>query len=158
MSELTPEVPDQSEQLDITDGDDTLVDRSTGDPLDEGYSPPENWSAAERFGNTAREEAEGETLDQRIAQEIPDVDPYAAAETDPDEQADATVDEVGDERAGRLTQSDPSGSADPAVDELLGDDAGSDIVASDVGIDGAAASGEEAAMHVIADDLSDDRD
>ena len=47
--------------------------------------------------------------------------------------------EVGDARAGRLV--------DP--DEGLGPDIEKDLVGDDVGIDGAAASAEEAAMHVI---------
>ena len=50
--------------------------------LDEGYSPPEKWSAAEGFGNTPYEEETGETLDQRIAQEEPEPDPYEAAAAD----------------------------------------------------------------------------
>ena len=42
------------------------------DELDRGYSPPESWSAAQGFGNTPYEEASGETLEQRIAQEEPE--------------------------------------------------------------------------------------
>lgn len=35
--------------------------------------PPEDWSEANRFGMTAREEREGESLDDRLAAEEPDV-------------------------------------------------------------------------------------
>ncbi|HYI58518.1 MAG TPA: DUF5709 domain-containing protein, partial [Microlunatus sp.] len=49
--------------------------------------------------------------------------------------------EVGDQRAGRLV--DPNGG--------IGEDTDSELVGEDVGIDGAGASAEEAAVHVIPD-------
>lgn len=130
---------DESEALDQLQPDDTLVDRGVDDVLDEGYSPPEKWSAGEGFGTTPDEALEGETLDQRVAQEVPDVDPYA--DVDPE----VYDDEVGDERSGRLV----------APDEGLGEDTEKALVGDDVGIDGAAASAEEAAVHVVDDDLDD---
>ena len=45
------------------------------EPLDTSYSPPDNSPVATRFGNTAAEQAEGESLDQRLAQEVPDITP-----------------------------------------------------------------------------------
>lgn len=116
---------------------DTLNDRGVDDILDEGISPPEKWSAGEGFGSTAEEELQGETLDQRIAQEVPDVDPYA-------EEEDEILDdgEVGSARSGRLV--------DP--DEGFGEDTESALVGEDVGIDGAGASAEEAAVHVVDDE------
>jgi hypothetical protein len=135
MTEISDDIPpEQSEQLDQIQEEDSLVDRGTDDVLDEGYSPPERWSPAESFGNTAQEELEGETLDQRLAQEEPDV----SAETD-DEYLDDG--EVGDARSGRLV--------DP--DEGLGADVDSEMIGSEVGIDGAGASAEEAAVHVVSD-------
>lgn len=116
--------------------EDTLVDRGVDDVLDEGYSPPERWSAAEGFGNTAYEEETGETLDQRIAQEEPEPDPYA------EEDFEDVGGEVGNARAGRLVDEN----------EGIGEDTEKDMVADDVGIDGAGASAEEAAVHVIDDD------
>ncbi|MBA3310227.1 MAG: hypothetical protein H0U28_09245 [Nocardioidaceae bacterium] len=130
------ETPDQSEALDQRQPEDTLDDRGVDDVLDEGYSPPEKWSAAQRFGNTAKEEAEGETLDQRLAQEEPEV----GAESDQEVLDDG---EVGDERAGRLV--------DP--DEGIGEDTDAEMVGTDVGIDGAGASAEEAAVHVVDEDV-----
>ena len=141
MSE-TPNEPDdtgleQSENLDQRQPEDTLVDRGVDDVLDEGYSPPENWGPGEGFGSTASETEQGESLDQRVSQEEPDSDPYA------DEDAQAPVDdEVGDGRSGRLV--------DP--DKGSGEDTEKDLVGDDVGIDGAAASAEEAAVHVVPDD------
>jgi hypothetical protein len=57
-------------------GDSLVDDRGLPEPLDEGYSPPEKWSPGEGYGNTQLEEELGETLDQRIAQEEPEPDPY----------------------------------------------------------------------------------
>jgi hypothetical protein len=117
---------------------DSLVDRGVDDVLDEGYSPPERWSAGEGYGNTPAEERAGESLEQRIAQEEPEPDPYLEAEQE-DEHVGG---EVGTERAGRLV----------AEDEGLGPDEESDLVADDIGIDGAGASAEEAAVHVVDED------
>ncbi|WP_205471459.1 DUF5709 domain-containing protein [Nocardioides sp. SYSU D00038] len=122
-------------------GAEDFGDSDLDDEADRGYSPPEKYSAAQGFGNTPYEEALGETLDQRVAQEEPEPDPYAAAEA-ADGEEDLDDGEVGDERAGRLV----------APDEGSGEDTEKDLVGEDVGIDGAAASAEEAAVHVVPDD------
>lgn len=120
--------------------------RDPEDPLDAGYSPPERYSAGQGYGNTPWEEEHRETIDQRLRQEVPEPDPYD--ETDPARgdasESDEYLDdgEVGDRRAGRLV--------DP--DEGVGEDTEKELVGDDVGIDGAAASAEEAAMHVVPDD------
>jgi hypothetical protein len=121
--------------------EDTLDDpeKEVEDELDRGYSPPERWSPGQGFGNTAYEEATGESLDQRIAQEDPESDPYDAASDDDEDLDDG---EVGDQRAGRLVD----------LDEGLGEDTEKDMVGNDVGIDGAAASAEEAAVHIVPDE------
>ena len=128
------ETQPQSTQDSLTD------DRDLPEPLDEGYSPPEKWSVAQGYGNTPLEEQTGESLDQRLRQEEPEPDPYDGAA-----QADEDVSgEVGEDRAGRLV----------ADDEGTHEDTEKDLVAEDVGIDGAAASAEEAAVHVIPDEES----
>ncbi len=109
--------------------EDWLLDRGLDDPLDEGYSPPEREPAHLRHGVTREEMRQGETLDERLAEEEPDVDPYA----------DVNDYGTADPRAGRLV----------APDEGYGEDEEKDEVAEDVGIDGGAASAEEAAVHVI---------
>jgi len=127
------------------DTGDSVVDDDRGleDPLDEGYSPPEKWSAAQRFGNTPLEESMGESLDQRLEQEQPEPDPYAAAVDEARRSGlDAPDPEVGDARAGRLVE----------PDEGVRTDTEEDVVADDVGVDGAGASAEEAAVHVVDDD------
>ncbi|GAB3566919.1 DUF5709 domain-containing protein [Spelaeicoccus albus] len=119
--------------------EDTLVDRGLDDALDEGVSPPEKPSEPMREGFTASEEREGETLDERVEREQPD--DWA----DPASDDDSVGGEVGDTRAGRLT--DNSG---------IGDETDDDVIATDVGIDGGAAGAEEAAVHVVNPD--DDAD
>ena len=130
MTEQYENVPEESEQLDQDQlqPDVSLDDRGVADALDEGYSPPENYSAALRHG-------EHETLDERLAEEVPDED-----FDDDDEYSDSLDDgEVGDARAGRLVD----------LNEGIGPDDEKDLVGDDVGIDGAAASAEEAAMHIV---------
>jgi hypothetical protein len=134
IPDQSDDVPESSEQLDQMQAEDSLVDRGTDDVLDEGYSPAEHWSSAERFGNTAEEQREGESLDERLRQEIPD-----EVVNDDDDFLDDG--EVGNERAGRLV--DPN--------EGIGEDTDKDLIGDEVGIDGAGASAEEAAVHVVDD-------
>jgi hypothetical protein len=119
---------------------DTLDDRGVDDVLDEGYSPPEKLQGSRSHGTTARELAEGESLEDRLAQEEPEPDPYDEAHAGIPDQESGEV--VGDQRAGRLT----------APDEGVHEDVDAELVADDHGIDGAAASAEEAAVHVIDED------
>ena len=126
---------DDEDQLQFGD---SLLDRGVVDALDEGYSPPERWSAAERYGNTPLEEELGESIEMRLQQEEPEPDPYLMAE----QEQEHAGHEVGHLRAGRLV----------ADDEGTGPDLERELVSHDVGIDGGGASAEEAAMHVIDDD------
>jgi hypothetical protein len=114
-----------------------LGDGDVDDELDRGYSPPERYSPGQGYGNTPWEEEHRETINQRLGQEIPDPDPYAEADDDLDDDRDDR--EVGDARAGRLV--------DPSLG--FGEDTEADLVGVDVGIDGAAASAEEAAVHIV---------
>ncbi len=114
---------------------DTLDDRGVDDVLDEGYSPPDREPSHLRHPH---EVDEPETLDERLAEEEPEVG--ANLEDEDDDNLDDG--EVGDARSGRLV----------AADQGTGDDEDSDLWASDAGIDGAGASAEEAAMHVVDDD------
>lgn len=129
---------DVTEQL---DADDTLEVGGPKDWLDEGYSPPERPWVVDGWGTTAREEAEGESLAGRLAREIADIQ---AADGDglgdtSDTDGELWDDEVGVGRSGRLVAEDEGGAPD--------DD--SEMFARDVGIDGAGASAEEAAVHLV---------
>jgi hypothetical protein len=66
--------------------EDTLED--TGDPLDEGYTAPDDYSAGQRYGNTPAEEERGETFAQRLRQEEPESgDPWVDDTDQPAEEA-----------------------------------------------------------------------
>ncbi|OUZ10407.1 hypothetical protein BHE97_07455 [Aeromicrobium sp. PE09-221] len=137
MSNTPDETPADSQFLSQDPPEDTLIERGVDDPLDEGFSAPERWSAGEGFGTTPEEELQGESLDQRLAQEIPDADPYAEVVGE-----DLDDGEVGRDRSGRLVDPDAG----------IGEDVESELLGSDAGIDGAAASAEEAAVHTIDDE------
>lgn len=112
--------------------DDMLLERGVEDLLDEGYSPPEH-ARSTRWGETPWEEEHRETIDQRLAQEEPDVwDADVAPDREP-------------YRAGRLEEDDG------AVES-----GGGDTFATDVGVAGGAASAEEAAVHVVPDPDQDE--
>lgn len=104
---------------------DTLVERG-GDPLDEGWLPPDR--PARHLLETEAEQRSGDTLEDRLAQEEPEV-----------WDAEPVVD-VG--RAGRL---------EPAAPDAAGESTSS-VWAVDDGVAGGAASAEEAAMHVVEED------
>lgn len=134
--------PDGSEVQDdagLLDAEDTLEDPAL-QILSDGYSPPERPWAVERLGTTAAEQRRGESLDERLAEEAPDVTvPVGDGLGDAwDTDGELIDEEVGAERAGQLV----------ATDEGAHSDLEKDLVATDVGIDGAA-SAEEAAMHLI---------
>ena len=54
----------ESGQLDASD---TLDGRNVADPLDEGISPPERPWVGDGWGVTAREQAEGDSVDRYLA-------------------------------------------------------------------------------------------
>jgi hypothetical protein len=114
---------------DQVDPSDSLTGDNTEDPLDAGYSPPERASHSWR-GETADEARMGESLDDHLAEEEPDVS------ADDLDTSDAQP------RAGRLVAPDEGAHADEEKDEI----------ATDVGRAGSAASAEEAAMHIEDED------
>lgn len=86
----------------VLDAQDTLEsDDLDYDPLEAGISPPDHWSPAESYGNTAEEARRGESLDQLLAEEEPDIDPNAVAEEDEEDELDG-LDEVLDEVLGDM--------------------------------------------------------
>lgn len=135
---------DQPDELPEDDGvlepGDTLDDEDLrSDILDTGIDAGEGYRGATRFGTTAEEEREGESLDQLLAEEEPDVGADDSVWTDEDDPRDD--DNVPDRRTGRLI----------APDEGAHGDDETDAVAQDVGIDGGGAGAEEAAIHVVDD-------
>jgi hypothetical protein len=133
------------DNINLLPPEEALDDQEVGEDLDEGYSPGERPLALSAWGTTATEEAGEESLDRLLWREEPDV---AAAPNEGDGLGDTVDtdgelidDQVGDLRAGRLL-----------IADIDAGDERSDFWASDVGVDGAGASAEEAAIHVVPDD------
>ncbi|MFF9690047.1 DUF5709 domain-containing protein [Streptomyces sp. NPDC014623] len=133
-----PQEPEASDPDDLLEPGDTLDASGIADVLDEGYSPPDRPWVVDDQGTTAAEQHAGESLDSRLTREVPEnADPAGGGLEDPAGGDGEFYDtEAGTGRAGRLTQG-----GDGHVPSTL--------TAQDVGIDGAAASAEEAAMHLI---------
>src|SRR5450755_2673558 len=85
---------DDIEDDGVLDPSDTLDGNPGDDPLEAGYIPPDKWSAGMRFGSTEAEEEAGESLDQLLAEEEPDVT------VEPDDENDEQADIAGDKDAG----------------------------------------------------------
>jgi hypothetical protein len=100
--------------------------------IEDEYSiTPSRTPASLDFGTTADEEIRGESLDGRIAREVPDVTPYP---DDPETYG-------GGEPAGRIVEEDEGARTDVTKE----------AVAFDVGSDNGGFSAEEAAMHIEQD-------
>ena len=160
---MPDEIRHESEDLEdytVLDSSETLDGPPGDDPLDRGVVTPERWSASIRFGTTAGEQNEGESLDQQLAEEEPD-DAFEFDDDDEDESSESGEDEedVDEEVDGLLLDDGP----DPRAGHLVAEDEGAhvvseeDLVASDVGIDGGGATAEEAAIHVVDEDDYDIR-
>ena len=144
------------EDYEVLDANDTLDGRPGDDPLDRGVVAPDRWSAGTRYALEGEENSE--SLDELLSEEEPDENVDDEESWDENEtDADVTRlerDDDPDPRAGRLaaTEADVYGEDDdvPAIQD-------GELLASDTGIDGGAATAEEAAVHVI-DDLDDDEE
>ena len=137
--EQQPEAPDLGASAQLETGQ-SLVAPPGADPLDSGYVPPDRPYGLDDDEVTAGAMRRGESHDARLAREQPDpalgsLEGPGAAEADPD-------------RSGRLAPVQVSADTQPA----------GQLDAVDTGIDGGAASAEEAAVHVVGEpaELDDD--
>ena len=109
------------------------IENLTGDDPDEvmqtGYNPPDREPRNLKHAPTPEEEREGESLDERLEEEQPDVS-----------VSDLTGEE--EPRAGRLVAPDEGAHPDEEKDEI----------ATDIGPAGYARSAEEAAVHITDED------
>ncbi|CAN5494860.1 hypothetical protein BH23ACT6_BH23ACT6_21100 [soil metagenome] len=147
--ELTTYSADAEDQL---QPEDTLM--PGGDPVEEGYETAERLHGSVAFGTTAQEQAEEETIEQRIRQEVPEegtaygapdnesgMDPQPMAGGDDPDAIPAEQDFVGEIGA------DATESGDLAPDRGLGD--GDDIAMV------ASQPAEEAALHTVHSEVAD---
>nr|WP_155770230.1 DUF5709 domain-containing protein [Mycobacterium asiaticum] len=128
----------------LLEPEESLDSEQTGVDLDEGYSPPESPQELGAWGLTAREARTHEGLSRRLARELPEVTDrwdWDGIGDSADTDGEPIDGQVGGMRAGRLVAYD----IDPT-------DPGTDYRAYDVGIDGGAASAEEAAIHIIVEE------
>jgi Family of unknown function (DUF5709) len=172
----TPVSDPESEGLPDTADDDSSAydDVETGrwaDGPDPAALPSDRAQGVDRYGTTAEEQRAGESLDYRLAQEQPDIQPEDPLES-PGPLADEAIDEQGAAQArldadvyGESPTSDPDskvsmydfgrldGTSDEPIgrlvepDEGYGYDAETDSVANDAGAAGGGASAEELAVH-----------
>jgi hypothetical protein len=126
--EEQPEAPDLGATVQLETAESLVGPVDGNDAIDAGYSPPDRPYALDDDELTVAGQAAGETLDERLAREVP-------------EEVPVDVD-----RAGRLADPEQLGVME-RTDSMEG---------QDVGIDGGAASAEEAAVHVV--DLDPDLD
>jgi hypothetical protein len=155
-----------SEAFDAFDSGDPAAENDPN-PYDTSYSPPDREPHNTRFGTTLAEEREGESQAERLAEEEPDVfDAAAGDDRERDAEAEVETDAEDPELEAELAAA--GGDTDfPAASyaeqqaragRLVADDEGAhpdeekDLVAREVGISGAGASAEEAAVHVIPED------
>jgi hypothetical protein len=175
MPDETRHESEDLEDFEVEDSTDTLDGPPGDDPLDRGVVPPERWSGDIRRGDDAGED---ESLDDLLAEEEPDPALAYDDEDDEDEEDDEDDEDEDededDEDAEDFDEDDDAGDEDvdglllddgpdPRAGRLVAEDEGAhpdeeeDLVATDVGIDGGAATAEEAAMHVVEEDDYDIR-
>ncbi|MFD5747302.1 hypothetical protein [Streptomyces sp. NPDC127033] len=120
-----PDGAEVGEDQGILDAEDTLVDRGS-DPYDEGWSPPDRPLGVEREGTTAAERLEGESLDRRLAEEVPDP-PVPDGEDGvgdlPHEEGERVDLEAGGDRSGRPGAPDGAAREDAEKDMIADADA-----------------------------------
>lgn len=136
-----PESPDLGASVQLESGE-TLDGRPGTDGLDAGVVAPHRPFGLDDPDTTPAGQRERESIDDRLTREIPDDTGGAATAPGPDVSEGEIASEAGQGRSGRLT------AAEPDPDQW----AGRSLAAEDVGISGAAASAEEAAMHDITED------
>jgi len=145
---------DENEVLDPAD---SLEGDPEDDPLDQGIALPDHWSRAMRYAEEGEED--DESLDELLGEEEPDVsldsDDESWDENETSEDISRQRRVVGQEpRAGRLVAEDEEMYVGSDTSLVLEDQ----LTALDVGIDGGAATAEEAAVHVVDEDEEPDED
>lgn len=111
-------IEDHGQSYSVDDEDqlqpeDTLIGEE--DPLDEGYTAPERLHGSTAFGVTPHEQAQDETIDQRVMQERPDPDSAYGA---PQDESGLDADAPRSHDQGRVGGDDPD--AIPAEDDFVG--------------------------------------
>jgi hypothetical protein len=139
MTSRIPEKPSEHEAEGLPDpGYADPGQLESGDTEATTEPPHDTAVAVDDFGTTAREIADGESLDRRIGREQSDVLAAADQPADETEGSETPFDQRAGQGVGRLVE----------PDEGARPDAEKDLVADDAGTDLGGYSAEEAAMHV----------
>jgi hypothetical protein len=163
----TSRFPDNERDVDADHLVETPESLRDGDPetppMDRGSEASDRPLGAEKHGTTHAEAEEGESLDGRLAEEVPDVgerDPVDDVVADHPEtfaqdaaDAEQTDESVLEDAYAGSAADDPVGPGQDAgrlvePDEGAHTDTEKDVVARDVGLDGGDLSAEEAAVHI----------
>jgi len=139
MTSRIPEPPSEAEAEGIPDPGFFDPSQLVAGDTEATIEPPHDTGiAVDEFGTTAREQAEGESLDLRLSREEDDV--LAAVDLPADESmgADTPFDERAGQGVGRLVEPDEGARSDVEAD----------MVAADAGTDLGGYSAEESAMHL----------
>ena len=139
MSSRIPEKPSESEAEGIPDPGFSDPGQLESGDTEATIEPPHDTAiAVDEFGTTAGEQAEGESLDGRLAREEDDVLSAVDAAADESAGADTPFDERAGQGVGRLVEPDEGAHTDTEKD----------LVAGDVGTDLGGYTAEESAMHL----------
>lgn len=143
MSDGTDDYGTEQDVFGLLPQDESLDDDELGGDADgPGYSPLDK-PLAYGWGFTPQEIGGHEPFAARLAREIPETTDFEVGDglgDTSDTDGELIDDQVGTLRAGRLVWGEQDGA-----------DLSSDLRATDIGIDGAGASAEEAAIHVVLD-------
>lgn len=139
------------EDYTVDSASDTLSGDPGEEPVDRGVAPPSHWTAGMRYALAGEEDSE--SMDELLSEQEPDVLDELNEDSWDENATGQEVrrlerDEGSEPRAGRLVA--PAEDTDDIGDTLV--DSEDTEVARDAGIDGGAASAEEAAVHVIDDE------
>lgn len=106
----------------LQSAEDLDTDELGGDPVEEGVDPPEDWTVVTAERPTARSDREGETFEEELTEERPDMPADAEAEMSGSPEELAPEDYA--ERVGSSEEDEPDAEAEP--DQLPGDRAEGD--------------------------------
>lgn len=89
----------------LNSAEDFDEDRLKVDPLEAGIDPPEHWTAADKYGMTPHEQAHPRPLDDRLAEEQPDVTPRSVDAGDSEVLREASErGQLADEAGGSIAE------------------------------------------------------
>lgn len=103
------------------------------DPLEEGVEPPEHWSGAHQYGTAPIEQAEGESLEQRVAEEQPDFGasepetPVRPAPETPIQELDDRIDNAPNQSESLVAEEPPVAESPDAREWQNADQAGGSV-------------------------------